>query len=96
VGPWLAVILNIVLVLIQGWEAFSPKFDAVDFVSYYIELPIMLVMFVAWKLIKRTRYVRLHEMDLMTDVYVPEEEDSEKVGKPAWQIRLKRIVTSVF
>jgi AAT family amino acid transporter len=56
----------------------------------------MLVMFIAWKLIKRTRFVRLEEMDLMTDVYVPEEEDSEKAGKPAWRVKLKRVVTSVF
>ncbi|KAI9170563.1 amino acid permease [Paramyrothecium foliicola] len=44
VGPWVAVILNSFLVLVQGWSCFSPRFNAVDFVSYYIELPVMLLI----------------------------------------------------
>ena len=47
-GPYLSVILNCFLVLVQGWSCFSPKFSGVDFVSFYVELPIMLVMFVGW------------------------------------------------
>lgn len=42
-----------------------------DFVSYYIELPIMLVMIVVWKVWKGTRWVRVDEMDLVTDRYDP-------------------------
>lgn len=61
------MILNIVLVLVQGWSCFSPTFNAVDFVSYYIEIPIMVVMFIFWKLVKRTHFVRLNEMDLVSD-----------------------------
>ncbi|OIW23426.1 hypothetical protein CONLIGDRAFT_637384 [Coniochaeta ligniaria NRRL 30616] len=90
VGPYLCVILNCFLVLVQGWSCFSPKFSGVDFVSYYIELPIMLVMYVAWKLIKRTKIVKLSEMDLETDVYVADEEKPEK--KPLAR-RLRRIAT---
>jgi AAT family amino acid transporter len=66
-GPILSVVLNIVLVLVQGWSSFSPSFAAVDFVSFYIEIPIMIVMYVAWKIIKRTHFVRLEEMDLVSD-----------------------------
>ncbi|KAK4945319.1 Basic amino-acid permease [Elasticomyces elasticus] len=69
VGPILAVGLNCILVLVQGWSCFSPTFSGVDFVSYYIEIPVMIVMIVAWKLIKRTRFVHLNEMDLITDRY---------------------------
>ncbi|KAJ6133828.1 amino-acid permease [Penicillium sp. IBT 18751x] len=68
-GPIFAVGLNIVLVLVQGWKCFSPHFKAVSFVSYYIEIPVMLVMFVGWKLIKRTKFVHKSEMDLRTDRY---------------------------
>jgi len=92
-GPWIAVVLNSFLVLVQGWSCFSPKFDAVSFVSFYIELPVMLVMFVAWKLIKRTKFVRLEEMDLETDVYPAEPELEKEKG---WQSKLKSAVTWVF
>ncbi|GMK53478.1 hypothetical protein CspeluHIS016_0100640 [Cutaneotrichosporon spelunceum] len=79
-GPWISVVLGSVLVLVQGWSCFSPTFNAVDFVSFYIELPVMLVMFLAWKLIKRTRFVRLADMDLVTDVYLAEDEEQETAG----------------
>lgn len=31
-----------------------PKFSAVDFVSFYIEIPVMIVMFTSWLMIKRS------------------------------------------
>lgn len=86
-GPILAIVLNVVLILVQGWSCFSPHFKAVDFVSYYIELPIMLVMFLVWKLVKRTKLVKLEVMDLVTDRWNLEvvggravEEDDDGVG----------------
>lgn len=74
VGPAIAVVLNIFIVLVQGWSAFSPEFDAVDFVSYYIEIPIMIVMFLGWKVYKKTKLVPLDQMDLVTDSYHRENE----------------------
>ncbi|KAF7716783.1 Amino acid/polyamine transporter I family protein [Penicillium ucsense] len=68
-GPIFAIGLNSFLVLAQGWKCFSPHFKGVDFVSYYVEIAIMVVMFLAWKLIKRTRFVHKSEMDLQTDRY---------------------------
>jgi amino acid transporter, AAT family len=73
VGPYVCVVLNSVIVLVQGWSCFSPEFDAVSFVSFYIQLPVMLIMFVAWKLIKKTKVVKLTEMDLVTDVHTADE-----------------------
>lgn len=40
-------------IAVQGWSSFSPSFDAVDFVSLYIEIPLMLVMFVGWVVFRR-------------------------------------------
>lgn len=68
VGPWAAVVLNSFLVLVQGWSCFSPRFDAMSFVSFYVELPVMLAMFAGWKLAKRTRFVGVDDMDLEMDV----------------------------
>ena len=77
----------------QGWTCFSPAFDGVSFVSFYIELPIMLIMFVGWKLFKKTKWVKLEEMDLVTDVHTADEEELEKKG---WQSRTKRVVNWIF
>lgn len=67
--------------MVQGWSSFSPKFSGVDFVSYYIELPVMLIMYVGWKLLKRTKLVRLEVMDLETDVHKVGDEDLREEGK---------------
>lgn len=60
-----------------------------DFVSFYIELPVMLVMYLGWKVFKRTKLVSLDEMDLETDVYVADEIEEQKKG---WLGRGRRVV----
>ncbi|KAK7045699.1 Basic amino-acid permease [Paramarasmius palmivorus] len=60
-GPYFVIIAVSCLIIIQGWTSVIPKFDVVDFFSFYIELPIMLVMTILWMLIrpnenKRTRH----------------------------------------
>lgn len=92
-GPWAAVILNCFLVLVQGWSCFSPKFDGLSFVSFYIELPIMLALFLGWKFWKRTKLVGLDDMDLETDVHTADERVEEKKG---WEAKARRAVSWVF
>jgi AAT family amino acid transporter len=74
-GPYIAIVLNTMIILVQGWSSFSPKFTAVDFVSYYIQLPVLAIMLVGWKLLKRTKIVSYEDMDLETDVHVVSDED---------------------
>ncbi|RSL42693.1 hypothetical protein CEP53_012049 [Fusarium sp. AF-6] len=92
-GPWFCVILNSFLVLVQGWSCFSPKFDGVSFVSFYIELPIMLIMYLGWKFVKKTKTVKLEEMDLVTDTYTVEEKGEEETG---WKAKVKNVITWLF
>ncbi|KAL1867787.1 Basic amino-acid permease [Paecilomyces lecythidis] len=79
-GPVFSIVLNSVLVLVQGWSCFSPKFSPVDFVSYYVELPIMAGMYLLWKLVKRSHWVKLEEMDLVTDRVAPRDEQADHQG----------------
>ncbi|KAF9495287.1 hypothetical protein BDN71DRAFT_1391796 [Pleurotus eryngii] len=52
-GPFFVIITVTALILIQGWSSIFPHFTAVDFVSFYIEIPIMLTMYVVWMLVRR-------------------------------------------
>ncbi|EKM80770.1 hypothetical protein AGABI1DRAFT_55831 [Agaricus bisporus var. burnettii JB137-S8] len=52
-APLFVVIIVACLILIQGWSSIFPEFVVVDFISYYIEIPVMIVMYTAWMLIKR-------------------------------------------
>lgn len=95
-GPWFSLILNIFLVLVQGWSCFSPSFDGVSFVSYYIELPVMLVMYVGWKLWKRSKLVSSSKMDLDTDVYIVPQEERSLEGPKGWRGKAYTILTWLF
>jgi AAT family amino acid transporter len=85
-------------VLVQGWSCFSPHFDGVSFVSYYIELPIMAVMYIGWKLLKKTKIVSLEEMDLVTDVYEGAGLRDYEEGKDdkGWKAKGKNIISWLF
>lgn len=89
-GPILTVVLGIVIVLVQGWSCFSPKFSPVDFVSFYIELPIFVLMILGWKFVKKTKFQQAAEMDLVTDVYT--KEDIEVV-EDGWKSKTRRVGT---
>ena len=96
-GPWISIALNTVIILVQGWSSFSPKFSVVDFFSYYVELPIMAVMFMGWKLFKRTKIVRVESMDLHTDVYtIGQEDEAEAERERSKWGKVKRVLSWIF
>ncbi|KIM45065.1 hypothetical protein M413DRAFT_65884 [Hebeloma cylindrosporum] len=55
-GPPFVIIAVTLLILIQGWSSVIPTFSPLDFISFYIEIPIIAVMFTAWMLLKRPRH----------------------------------------
>jgi AAT family amino acid transporter len=68
----------------------------VDFISYYIELPIMLIMYLGWKFWKRTKIVKLEEMDLVTDVYELQPGELDKFHRPGWKGKVETAIRWVF
>ncbi|GAA5884977.1 hypothetical protein JCM16303_006501 [Sporobolomyces ruberrimus] len=68
-GPIVIVTVSFII-LVQGWSVFSGGFDKIGFVSNYIEIPVFLVMYLAWRLIKKVKSPSLLEIDLDTGRYV--------------------------
>ncbi|KIY71117.1 hypothetical protein CYLTODRAFT_487487 [Cylindrobasidium torrendii FP15055 ss-10] len=52
-GPPFVIVTVTFLILVQGWSSFVPKFAIVDFVSLYIEIPLLIVMYIGWLVGKR-------------------------------------------
>lgn len=73
-GPWIIVIVVTFIILVQGWSTFSP-WDTASFFQSYIELGIMPVMIVGWKILKRTSFVKTPDMDFESGLYIETEED---------------------
>lgn len=62
---YFAVCFCLVIALFNGFDAFFPgKFSAKTFIPPYINIPIFLVLFFGYKIVKKTRFVGLDEMDI--------------------------------
>lgn len=62
-NPYFGLLANIFLAVVQGWTSLSP-FDAGNFVDAYILLPLFPIIYFTYKFIFKTRFWRLHEIDL--------------------------------
>ncbi|KAH9065271.1 amino acid permease-domain-containing protein [Lactarius vividus] len=56
-GPPFVITTVSAILLIQGWSSVIPRFSAVDFFSFYIELPVMALMYLLWLLVQRMRHL---------------------------------------
>ncbi|KAL9008146.1 MAG: hypothetical protein Q9173_006696 [Seirophora scorigena] len=65
-GTYVALATNIFLIFFQGYTAFLNPFSPKDFVVNYILLPVFVILMVGYKLWKKTKIVKLAEMDLWT------------------------------
>lgn len=54
-GPYFVITSVSAIILIQGWSSIFPKFAVVDFVSLYLEIPVMIVMWFGWIAVHRFR-----------------------------------------
>lgn len=65
-GTYAALAANIFLIFFQGYPAFLTPFSVDDFVINYIMLPVFAGFVLFWKFFKKTKIVKLHEMDIWT------------------------------
>lgn len=65
-GTYFSLAFNIFLIFFQGYPAFLNPFSAKDFVINYILLPVFVGFVVFWKFYKKTKIVKLEEMDIWT------------------------------
>lgn len=62
---YFAICFCIIIAVFNGYDAFFPgRFSAKSFIPPYIDIPIFLGLFLGYKLVMKTKFVRLSEMDL--------------------------------
>eukprot|EP01056_Protomagalhaensia_sp_Gyna25_P001048 Protomagalhaensia_sp_Gyna_25__1047@NODE_1504_length_1777_cov_42_191024_g1219_i0_p1_GENE_NODE_1504_length_1777_cov_42_191024_g1219_i0NODE_1504_length_1777_cov_42_191024_g1219_i0_p1_ORF_typecomplete_len565_score60_89AA_permease/PF00324_21/1_3e140AA_permease_2/PF13520_6/4e54Trp_Tyr_perm/PF03222_13/2_8e07Aa_trans/PF01490_18/7e05_NODE_1504_length_1777_cov_42_191024_g1219_i0391697 len=74
-APLFVVIANCIFILVQGYPSFVNGFEISEFITFYAQVPIFIVMWLIWKWVHKTKYVPLKEMDIDTDKYVDTAED---------------------
>lgn len=101
-GTYLALAANIFLIFFQGYTAFLNPFSAKDFVVSYILLPVFVILLVGYKLWKKTKFVKLKEMDIWTgrragrltrnDVRTDEEHADDELKKKGFLKKAKEVI----
>jgi amino acid transporter len=67
-GTWFALCFEIVVVFVYGYSTFKPgNFTLESFFTYYTMVGVAPVLFIFWKVLKRTKWLKPHEVDLVWD-----------------------------
>ncbi|KAK5173630.1 histidine permease [Saxophila tyrrhenica] len=102
IGSWIGFIINCLVLVAQFWTGAWPIVDDGDtpltptgharsFFQVYLAAPVVVIMYVVYKLWYRTPFIRSYNMDLHTgirDLNVAEliaEERAERATWPAWR-----------
>ncbi|KAI8360300.1 lysine-specific permease [Mortierella sp. GBAus27b] len=96
-GPIYTIIVCLVILFGQGYTAFSP-FDIKAFLSAYVTLPFVFILYFGNKFWSRTKILKLVDVDLDTgrshiDTSVTMDDESEKKKKPN---RFRRAISGMF
>ncbi|GAC75442.1 amino acid transporters [Moesziomyces antarcticus T-34] len=64
-SSYAGLVMCLIILFTGGFRVFTKgNWDANSFVSSYLDIPLVIVFFLGWKLIKKTRWVRLDELPL--------------------------------
>lgn len=64
---WFSCLFSSIVALFNGFDCFFPgKFSAKSFVPPYIDIPIFACLFLGYKIIYKTKFVKLEEMDFFS------------------------------
>ena len=98
-GSYAGLIFNILILIAQFWTGFAPVGYASmtagarvqNFFEAYLAFPIVVLMYIIFKIVRKTRFVRISEIDVdsgkreMDLATILAEERAEKKNWPAWK-----------
>ncbi|GME77033.1 unnamed protein product [Ambrosiozyma monospora] len=69
------------IVMFLGAQAFIPTFDKNSFLYYYLMVFIDMFLFILWKLVKRTKFVKPEEADLISGLAEVDEHEARLAAR---------------
>ncbi|KAJ7785219.1 amino acid permease/ SLC12A domain-containing protein [Mycena maculata] len=74
-----ALAWSVVIVFFNGWSVFiKGEWDVSDFIVAYINIPIFIILYGVWKVVRKSKIVTPSEMDFRSNVPPPEMVDVEE------------------
>lgn len=99
IGSWVGFIFNLLVLISQFWTGFSPvgwhhmtaRELVVNFFQAYLAAPVVFLMYIGYKLWKRTDVIKTRDMDLFTGKrefnvrLLVAEEKADRLHWPTWK-----------
>lgn len=69
-AAWYAIVMISIILFFSAWNVFlkTETTFAADFITNYLPVFLFPLLFIAFKLIKRTKFIRAHEMDFISGI----------------------------
>jgi len=80
-SAWIALVFETFVLIFYGYSSFQP-WKVESFFTYYTMAIVMPILFVVWKLIKRTKFIKPLEADLLYQRPVIDAYEASFVGEP--------------
>lgn len=94
---WYAVVMNFIMLFVQGYGVFKPgMWDVSTFIFNYFMVFLVIAVAVFWKIYKRTGWIRLEDMDLTTGLEEIAEHERTFVEPPPSNAWLSRALAIIF
>ncbi|KAF4125420.1 hypothetical protein GMORB2_4260 [Geosmithia morbida] len=81
-GAYVALVVQTLICIFYNYEAFYPEFNVETFFRGYTMQCVMPFLFIGWKLLKRTRFVKPHEADLTWEAPMIDRYEERFTSKP--------------
>lgn len=88
-GAWVILVFFLIIIFFNGFAVFFPGHWATyDFITAYIGIPIFVVLYLSWKIVRRTKWLPAAERDIYTgkaEIDALDELWEEEKPKNVWQ-----------
>lgn len=85
----MALVFNVIVLLTNGFAVFTKgNWDAASFVSAYLDIPLVLLAYAIWKILKKTKIVSLEAIPLIEALDQSDQYPDEPPAKGRGIIRL--------
>lgn len=96
-GTYYALIMCFIMTFVGGYTVFLPGFwDIPTFLFSYTMIGVFPILFVVWKLIHKTKWVKPHEADLKKDLEEIEEYQRNYVPTPPKYVSISLFQRCIF
>ena len=94
-GSWVALAFTLLITIVKNFTVFIPdksygSFDWRNFITGYLGIPLYIIMFFGYKVMKRSKWIKSEDADLFSGKQQIDDEEMEFISKEKARLRDKK------